>query len=331
MRPLNTAHWPGLVVGAVLLANVGLPMAHGADPESGQRPVVTLWDTVRTGMRDLAAIGANTVRSLVSWFSGPGGGSSRLASELLTFTGTNLGDLEVLVGQAGYRLEEITIHPGNPGEVTLGFTWQSPVDARHQADLQDLIAGSSAQVDDDTRAIVRVLLDAATDAQAVPFDRFRFQRVQVGLGEPTIARLGFRVSGKPPVNGPVLPPAGTDPRPMPADRSPPGATDTSAPVAASALPSAPDAAPAVPPGPVTPATRDEEPPGSGPTYRIVGTKVNGHAGPGRHQPVLRTLTPADRLRGTGNRRRNWIEVTLEGGGGAALRLWVYDSVVMPAP
>jgi hypothetical protein len=372
--PFRTARWPGLLVGTVLLGT-GLPAANAADPDTGW-PVgrdhdgATLWDTVKADTQQLATIGNGVVRSLVAWLSGLDGGSqSQLATDLLTFTSRDLRDLEVLVDQAGYRLDEIIIHPGDPGQpdapadVTLSFTGLHPIDARHQADLRSIVAANNALVDDDTRTIVGALLEAAAHAGTGPSpDRFRLHKVHVRLGHPATVVVDVREPRDHPADGSILlprsdalpPGPATGPEPAPdglvpmvtdAARAPPerkatpvtdpARTPEPATTVATPAPALPALAPPVQPGPEEP-VKPAGPlagtePAAGQSYRVVGATVNGHAGPGLHQPVIRKLTPADRLHGTGNRHQNWIEVTLDGVRGTAARLWVYDGMVMPGP
>ncbi len=369
MWPLKTARWSGLVMVVAVLAGAGISTTATADqgPRSAVDDGGTLWTTVKSDALGLVAFGTTTVRSLGIWLSSLSGGNSRLASDLLTFTGKDLRELEVLVDQAGYQLEDITIRlgdPDHPGDVTLNFTYRHPIDNRHQADLQSLVVGHNAAVDSDTGTIIAALLDAATRATATSSDRFPFHRVQVRLGQPPTVTLDFLApndrsanrspvptgsDGFPPepnaapVNAPSVPPPDRTAQTEPVQ---PGAPIPQ-PILAPKGPAEPIAktgsATAATPAVVQPPPANAATPETGATesfaitsatsqaYRIIGTRVNGHAGPGLHEPVVRELTPTDRLYRTGNHHRNWIEVTLDGGPGTPARLWVYDGVVTPVP
>ncbi len=343
----KTTHWPGLLAVA-LLVTATTPAAQAADTDTGAPGGATLWDTVKATTRQLIAIGDGTVRSLNTWLANPGGGS-RLASTLLGLTNTDVRDLDSLVDQAGYRLEDITIRlcdPSlvcGPSDVTLGFSYRHPADATRQTELRSTLDGSTLTVDDDTRALIGALLDAGAHAGSAPSDRLALDRVEVRLGRPPVVRLDFSARPDHPNDG-MPPPAIESPQPMPAMETGTAPQEATAapPVLAEAAPVAgPPAAPepspepaataASPaPEPVPPATARAEAPAPSQAYRIVRARVYGHAGPGLHEPVIRALTPSDRLTGTGNRHHNWVEVTLTEGQGSATRLWVYDSVIAPA-
>ncbi|MEI6560350.1 MAG: hypothetical protein WCO00_18280, partial [Rhodospirillaceae bacterium] len=167
----------------------------GLPAVSARAGEATLWDTVKSRTQQVFSLGSGAVRSLYAWVLGFGG-ESRLAEDLVAFSNKDLRDLELLVESAGYKLDDITIHMSGqtrtPADVSLNFLWQRTIDARHKAELREIIARDNALVDDDTRVIVGSLLDAAARAQKVPADRFQGHRIQIRLGQPPQVAFDFQ-------------------------------------------------------------------------------------------------------------------------------------------
>ena len=184
------ARWSSVLLLTTSLVTLSVVPARADD--------TTLWDTVKLRTQQVFALGADTAHALSAWVSGLGG-ESRLAEDLLAFSNKDLRDLELLVDSAGYKLEDITIHRGahavGDADVTLGFTYQRAVDARHKSELREIIARDNALVDEDTRTIVGALLDATQRVQAAPPERFQSHRIQIHLGQPPEVAFDFRAQG----------------------------------------------------------------------------------------------------------------------------------------
>ena len=182
------ARWSSVLLLSTALTTLPVLSARADD--------ATLWETVKVRTQQVFALGGETVRSLYGWVAGFGGENSRLAADLLAFTSKDLRDLELLVDSAGYRLEDITIHRrGETPDVTLGFAYQRAVDARHKAELRDIIARDNALVDEDTRSIVGSLLEATVRAQAMPRERFETHRILIHLGPTPQVAFNFQARG----------------------------------------------------------------------------------------------------------------------------------------
>ena len=173
--------------------------------ESTSQGNVTIWDTVRAGASQMVTTCGGALHSLYAWVSGIGGsGGSRLADDLVSFSSKDLRDLELLVESAGYHLDDVNIHLGSPGDVTLSFSYQHAIDPKRASELRDVVSSDNALVDTDSRTIVSALLDASARADSRSADNFRFHRVYVRLGSPPQVISDFQTRKAGAFNEPAL-------------------------------------------------------------------------------------------------------------------------------